>query len=88
MKSRSIVGIILTVVGVVAVVVAFFPKTLVSEPQEGFGPLQTTAVIVGVILMVLGYMLCCSKSACACKTCEPKPEEKPEEMPQETPPGT
>ena len=78
-KGRSVIGIILTVLGVVAVVLAFFPKAFVPEPKPGFGPYQIVAIVVGLLLMLLGYRSCCCKSSCGCGTCETKP---PQETPQ------
>lgn len=82
-KGRSVIGIILTVVGVVALVVGFFPGALVAHPKPGFGPIQIVLLIVGVVLAGLGYMLCCCKGSCCCSACGTKPE-----TPQDTPPST
>ena len=76
MKSRSIFGIVLTVVGVVAVVVAFFPKTFVADPKPGFGPHQILALIIGLVLVLVGFRLCCGKKMCGCGTCETKPTQE------------
>lgn len=63
-------GVALIVLGLVAVLVAFCPGIAGEEnPAEGFGPQQMTALIVGIVLVVIGLVMCkCGSCACSCDT--------------------
>jgi hypothetical protein len=78
-------GTVLIALGLVAVVVACFPKLAGTEsPEPGFGPQQTTAAIVGVVLVVIGLVMCaCGKCKCLCAAgAGDEPEEDSAEAPE------
>ena len=77
MKKRSAIGIILTVAGVIVVVAGATADWWLPGAQKGFGPHQMVAVAVGVLLLLIGGLIC----AKCCKTCGPPCEEAPKEEP-------
>jgi outer membrane biosynthesis protein TonB len=52
-------GVVLAVLGVVCIVVGLFPKLAgTPEPEPGFGPQQTVAVIAGAVVLLVGIIMC------------------------------
>ncbi len=81
MKKRSVLGIILAIVGVVLVVVALWPGAIVPSPKPGFGPYQIIALVAGAALVLIGRCMC-SRCGCAgsptCGRDQKADEQKPQ----------
>ena len=84
-RKRSVLGIILTVVGVVLIVGAATTDLWYEGARPGFGWHQQVAVALGVALLLLGGLFCCRSSKCAAEPegeaapPPPEPAEAPEE---------
>ena len=88
-------GVVLVVLGVVAIVVGLFPDLVEKEPQPGFGPQQKIAVAVGGVLFLIGLIFvgvgkkgaggaaCCGKAAPEAPAPQPPPAEDKPEAPAE-----
>ena len=78
-------GVVLMVLGVIAVLVGVFPKEIgqVPSPRPGFHAQQTIAVVVGGVVFILGIIFCATgKKKPAAEEAAPAPEpaaEKPAE---------
>jgi len=93
-RKRSVLGIILTVIGVVMLVHGLWPGLVVKAPKPGFGPFQQIAVGAGVVLLLIGGFLCARAGragpAAAAPAPGPESASAPEEPapPAEEPPKT
>ena len=85
----SRLGVVLLVLGIVAILVGVFPGLAgEKEPAKGFGAQQKVAVGVGVVLAVIGLVLACKcgkKACCAAapETVEPAAEPQVAKAPAE-----
>lgn len=68
-KKRSVVGIILTAVGVAVTIAGATTDIWLKGARKGFHGQQLVAVLVGLALLVVGALLCqrCAKSCAATK---------------------
>lgn len=70
-------GVVFVVLGVIAAVIALFPGLAGEKsPAEGFGWQQTVALAVGLVLLLLGILMCAKGGACCCAAPE-APAEPP-----------
>jgi len=81
MKARSVIGVILIVLGLFALVIGFFPGLVMAGPKPGFGPQQQFAVALGAVALLLGLVLGCRLGK-GCAACSSKPEEPKSEEPK------
>jgi len=84
-RKRSVLGIILTVIGVVMLVHGLWPGLVVSEPKPGFGPFQQIAVGAGVVLLLVGGFLCAKAGKAEPAAAAPEPESAAPEPEPESP---
>ena len=70
--KRSVMGMVLTIIGVVVIVPGVWPGLVVESPKPGFGPHQMIAVAAGLVFLLLGALLCAK-----CKKCASGPEDAP-----------
>ena len=73
-------GVVLLVLGIVAIIVALFPGIFEPNPKEGFGWQQRIALGAGIVLAVVGLLMAVKGKPCA--ACEAAP---PSEAPTEPP---
>ena len=74
-------GVVFVVLGVIAAVIALFPGLAGEKsPAEGFGWQQTVALAVGLVLLLLGILMCAKGGVCCC-CAAPKAPEAPAEPP-------
>ena len=61
MNNQKMIGIALLVVGIVALVIGLFADSLGIGGISGFGYKQITAVVVGVVLAIAGFVMATRK---------------------------
>ena len=93
-RKRSVLGIILTVIGVVMLIAGATTDWWYPGARKGFNEHQTVAVAAGVVLLLVGGFLCAKAGragpAAAALAPEPESASAPEEPapPAEEPPKT
>ena len=61
-------GVVFVVLGIIAAVIALFPGlTGEKSPAPGFGWQQTVAIVVGLVLLLLGILMCAKGGKCCCQ---------------------